>query len=192
MWPNGYGRAAYRERMDPTADDPPGSALRYGNPWADPPSERDPIRRARARLPAPVTVWTAGEREWAGLTVSSLMVVQGQPGRLVGLVGPDTDLAEAMEGTGAFVVHLLADRPEHRRLAQHFSGSLSADPELLQVEPSPHGPRLLAAPDQLDCRVSSHHPFGWSELVEAEIEEVRLGPPRSGLIWYRSEFHRCQ
>ena len=178
----------------------PGSSLHYGNPWADPSSERDPVRQARARLPAPVTVWTAGDGAgdgaWAGLTVSSVMVAQGEPGRLIGLIGPDTDLAEIVERKGVFVVHLLVDSPEHRRLAQHFAGTLSADPDLLRLEPSPHGPRLVAAPDQLACRVIRTSPCGWSQLIEADIEHVWLGArggPAStpGLVWYRGEFRGC-
>jgi flavin reductase (DIM6/NTAB) family NADH-FMN oxidoreductase RutF len=173
---------------------PPRSWLRYGNPWADPPDERDPVRQVRARLPAPVTIWTAGDAEWAGLTVSSLLLAQGEPGCLLGLIGPDTDLAETLERTGAFVVHLLADRPEHRRLAQHFAGTLGASPDLLEVDSSTHGPRLRSAPDQVACRLTSRRPCGWSELVEAAVEEVRLatGPPpsRSGLVWYRGAFRR--
>jgi hypothetical protein len=31
---------------------------------------------------------------------------------------------------------------------------LSANPELLDVEPSQHGPRLQRAPDQIACRTS--------------------------------------
>jgi 3-hydroxy-9,10-secoandrosta-1,3,5(10)-triene-9,17-dione monooxygenase reductase component len=169
---------------------PPGSSLRYGNPWADPLSERDPVRQARARLPAPVTVWTAGDVSWAGLTVSSVMVAQGEPGRLLGLIGPDTDLAEIIDHTGSFVVHLLVDRPEHRRLARHFAGTLDAAAGLLRTEASSHGPRLLAVPDQLACRVSRRAPSGWSQLVEAEIEDVRLTSPGSepGLLWCRGDF----
>jgi flavin reductase (DIM6/NTAB) family NADH-FMN oxidoreductase RutF len=188
-------RFAYLGRV-PSAEDPgpARSSLRYGNPWADPPSERDPVRQVRARLPAPVTVWTAGEEEWAGLTVSSLMLAQGEPGQLLGLIGPDTDLAETVARTGVFVVHLLADRPDHRRLAQHFAGTLSADPDLLQVDRSDHGPRLRRAPDQVACRLTSRRPCGWSELVEAAIEDVRWGatplPSRPGLLWYRGAFWR--
>jgi flavin reductase (DIM6/NTAB) family NADH-FMN oxidoreductase RutF len=153
------------------------------------------VRQVRARLPAPVTVWTAGpEDDWTGLTVSSLMVAQGEPGQLLGLIGPDTDLAETVTRTGVFVVHLLADRPEHRRLAQHFAGTLSADPDLLLADPSEHGPRLRGAPDQLGCRLNSRRPCGWSELVEAAIENVRWAttppPSRPGLLWYRGAFRR--
>jgi flavin reductase (DIM6/NTAB) family NADH-FMN oxidoreductase RutF len=116
------------------------------------------------------------------------VLAQGQPGRLIGLIGPDSDLADAIEETGAFVVHLLADRPDHRRLAQHFAGVLPADPGLLKVEPSALGPRLIAAPDQLACRASAWRAAGWSQLVEAEVAEVRLGPPSRPLLWYRGEF----
>ena len=173
--------------------DPPGSSVRYGNPWADPVSERDPVRRARARLPAPVTIWTAGQADWVGLTVSSVVVAQGEPGRLVGLIGPDTDLSEMIQRTGVFVVHLLADRPEHRRLAQHFAGTLTAPPDLLQTEPSTYGAKLLTATDRLACRVDRLSPFGWSQLVEAEITEVQLGgadatPATAALAWYRGDF----
>jgi 3-hydroxy-9,10-secoandrosta-1,3,5(10)-triene-9,17-dione monooxygenase reductase component len=171
---------------------PAGSTVRYGDPWADPPSERDPVRRARARVPAPVTVWTAGEAggSWAGLTVSSVLLAQGQPGRLIGLIGPDSELAEAIEQHDTFVVHLLADRPEHRRLAQHFAGALPADPALLEVEASTYGPRLLAVPDRLACRARDRRPVGWSNLVEAEVVEADLGPPGRPLVWYRGGFWR--
>jgi 3-hydroxy-9,10-secoandrosta-1,3,5(10)-triene-9,17-dione monooxygenase reductase component len=150
------------------------------------------VRQARARLPAPVTVWTAGDDEWAGLTVSSLMLAQGDPGQLLGLIGPVTDLADAVERTGAFVVHLLADRPEHRRIAQHFAGTLLAGPELLQVDRSAHGPRLQSVSDQLACRLTGRRPSGWSQLVEATIEDATWAtgapPPRGALLWYRGAF----
>jgi flavin reductase (DIM6/NTAB) family NADH-FMN oxidoreductase RutF len=119
-----------------------------------------------------------------------VLLAQGQPGRLIGLIGPDSDLAEAIEQRGTFIVHLLADRPEHRRLAQHFAGALPADPALLKVDASTYGPRLLAAPDQLACRVSDRRDAGWSQLIEAEVADIRLGPVSRPLLWYRGEFWR--
>jgi flavin reductase (DIM6/NTAB) family NADH-FMN oxidoreductase RutF len=143
-------------------------------------------------MPAPVTVWTSGDADsaWAGLTVSSVLLAQGEPGHLIGLIGPDSDVAEAIGDGGLFVVHLLIDRPDHRRLAQHFAGVLPADPNLLAVEASGHGPRLMAAPDQLACRAIASRAAGWSQLVEAEVADIRLGPPARPLVWYRGEFGR--
>jgi 3-hydroxy-9,10-secoandrosta-1,3,5(10)-triene-9,17-dione monooxygenase reductase component len=52
--------------------------------FAVPPGRRDPARRWRGRLVAPVTVWTAGHPpSGAGLTVSSVLVAEGQPVRLI-------------------------------------------------------------------------------------------------------------
>lgn len=190
------------------AGDSGGSSLHYGNPWADPEHMRDPVRRLRGRMPAPVTVWTAGgptggaaggtagalgppgPGEWAGLTVSSVLMAQGEPPRLAGLIGPDTDLADELQAAGAFVVHVLDDR--HRRLAQHFAGLLPAPDADLAAEATPHGPHLRAVDDRLDCRVQRCADFGWSLLVEAVIEESTLGTTATGpgLAWYRGQLHR--
>jgi 3-hydroxy-9,10-secoandrosta-1,3,5(10)-triene-9,17-dione monooxygenase reductase component len=170
---------------------PGGSSVHYGDPWADPEGSRDPVRRLRGRLPGGVTVWTAGDAsatQTTGITVSSLVMAQGDPPTLAGLVGPDTDFAEALEGSGVFVVHVLGD--DHRRIGQHFAGMLPAPPELLRVEPSPHGPVLAAVPDRIYCRSVSTEPFGWSLLVQAVVDGTEIGPPRPGLAWYRGDFSR--
>ncbi len=45
------------------------------HPFVTPPEQRDPARRLRGRLAAPVTILTAGrDRNRTGLTVSSLVV----------------------------------------------------------------------------------------------------------------------
>lgn len=173
------------------AGDTGGSSLHYGDPWSDPEEARDPVRRLRGRLPAGVTVWTAGASArggWTGLTVSSMVLAQGTPARLAGLIGPDSDLAETLEATGAFVVHVLDDR--HRRLAQHFAGVLPAAEADLAVADSPHGPVLAAVEDRLYCRVEERRPFGWSLLVAAAVEGTGVGPPAPGLAWHRGSFQR--
>jgi flavin reductase (DIM6/NTAB) family NADH-FMN oxidoreductase RutF len=199
---------ADRAYRGPVTGDSGGSSLHYGNPWADPEPARDPIRRVRGRLPAPITIWTAGgpggtgpadvgrtlglpgTGEWAGLTVSSVMLAQGEPARLAGLIGPDTDLADELQATGTFVVHVLNEH--HRRLAQHFAGILPAPDEDLSAEATPHGPHLRSVDDRLGCRVQRCSEFGWSLLVEAVIEEATLAPfgPGAGLAWYRGQLHR--
>lgn len=178
------------------SDEPPGGAsLRYGDPWASPIEARDPVRRLRGHLVLPVTVWMAGDGDATdevgpavGLTVSSVVVSQGAPPMLAGLVSPASDFADVLttSSSGRFVVHVLGSA--HRRLAQHFAGELPAPDELLATGRSPHGPVLEAVTDRVFCRMTDSRPFGWSLLVEAEVDESEVGDSGRGLAWYRGGF----
>jgi 3-hydroxy-9,10-secoandrosta-1,3,5(10)-triene-9,17-dione monooxygenase reductase component len=145
-------------------------------PFAVPPEARDPARRFRGRLVAPVTVWTAGQLPGgAGLTVSSVLVAEGQPAHLLGLIDPTSALWEAMQETRTFVVHVLA--VGNRSLAERFSeirppirGSFDG----LQVAASPWGPILSGSRPRAACRLAGSTPVGHGELVEGVIEELEL------------------
>ena len=67
------------------------------HPFAASGQPRRPLRRFRGRLPAPVTIWaTYTPRGPVGLTVSSVAVADGEPGEVVGLVDPASDLFDAV------------------------------------------------------------------------------------------------
>ena len=115
------------------------------HPFRDP--TPDPARQLRARLGGAVTLWTAGSSPRAGLTVSSLMVAGGDPGRVLALLDPDSDLRAELGSTGRGVVHLLGW--EHRQLAEAFAGQFPAPGgpfTLGEWEQTSHGPRLVSAP----------------------------------------------
>ncbi|MGD2061285.1 MAG: flavin reductase, partial [Acidimicrobiia bacterium] len=77
------------------------------NPFAEPPDRRDPARRFRGRLSSPVTIVTAGGgRDRTGLTISSLLVVEGEPAMVELVVGPTSDLWDAVAESGHFVIHI--------------------------------------------------------------------------------------
>ena len=79
------------------------------------------MRRFRGRMPSPVSVWTAeraGRR--AGWTVSSMLVADGEPAQVLGLVDEDSDLADLVTGGGPIAVSLLGGH--HRGLADAFAG----------------------------------------------------------------------
>jgi 3-hydroxy-9,10-secoandrosta-1,3,5(10)-triene-9,17-dione monooxygenase reductase component len=190
------------EELGPTPAPPPpasaalapeegGSALRYGNPWADPPSARDPLRRLRGHLALPVTVWLAdnGDHEPpVGLTVSSVLLSPGEPPMAAGLVTASSDLADVLGSPpGRFVVHVLG--AAHRRLAQHFAGDVPAPAPMLSVRHSAHGPLLDAVGDRVLCRVVAIRPFGWALLVEAEVDDVHVADAGKGLAWYHGAYH---
>jgi flavin reductase (DIM6/NTAB) family NADH-FMN oxidoreductase RutF len=123
-----------------------------------------------------------------GLTVSSVLASQGEPPFIAGLVTPTSDLADMLvHPSNAFVVHILS--AAHRRLAQHFAGDLAAPAELLVAESSFHGPLLAAVGDRLLCRTTSAKPFGWSLLIEAEIESAQVAQAGKGLAFYHGAYH---
>ena len=198
-----------RPNHEPMNEEPPaGASLHYGDPWASSVEARDPVRRLRGHLVLPVTIWTTGagngggpgdagelggelgDREMltAGLTVSSVVLSQGAPPMLAGLISPASDFADLLtaSASGRFVVQVLGS--PHRRLAQHFAGELPAPEELLTTRPSPYGPLLEAVSDRVFCRTTGHKPFGWSLLVEAEVEATEVGDAGKGLAWYRGAF----
>jgi 3-hydroxy-9,10-secoandrosta-1,3,5(10)-triene-9,17-dione monooxygenase reductase component len=145
-------------------------------PFAVPPERRDPARRLRGRLVAPVTVWTAGQPPGgAGLTVSSVLVAEGQPARLLGLIDPTSAFWEAMRATGAFVVHVLG--VGDRALAERFSEirpPIRGPFERLEVATSPWGPVLGGSRPQAACRLAGSAPVGYAELVQGVIEQLAL------------------
>lgn len=103
------------------------------HPFLPPESERSAVRRLRGRLAAPVTVWTAGaDGERAGLTVSSILVADGEPGYAVGVLDPLSELWDALRSSGAAVLNVLGW--QHRQLADAFG----------YVAPAPGGPFRLA------------------------------------------------
>ena len=162
------------------------------HPFLDPESERDPVRRFRGRLGGSVTLWTSGsDGDRAGLTVSSLMVAGGEPGRILGLLDPDSDLADTLAETGRAVVHLLGWR--HRDLADAFAGVAPAPGGAFRTgafEAGAWGPRLLDAPGWAAVSLESVEPVGWSSLVTCVIDEVHLEEDTAPLVHRRGRYLR--
>ena len=147
------------------------------HPFRDPDEDRRPVRRLRGRLTSPVTVWAArhaGTR--AGLTVSSVLVADGDPGRLIGLLDEESELWPVLAAERRAAVTLLG--PDDRQLADVFAG----------VAPSPGGPFRTGRwvdsdwgpvlPDHAwagAVLVGDARAVGWSLLVELEVQHVELG-----------------
>ena len=147
---------------------------RDADPFATPPEQRDPARRLRGRLTSPVTVWTAGGPDApAGLTVSSIMVAEGAPPCVAGIINPVSDLWDALRETRAFVVHVL-ERGQ-RDLAERFAGRTPSPGGLFRdvvVEHGEWGPVLTMVGNRARCRVTATQQIGYHELVLGTIEGV--------------------
>jgi len=160
------------------------------NPFADDPDSRDPVRRFRGRLSAPVTIFTSGDHAHrTGLTVSSLLVVEGESGLVEAVIGPTTDLWEAVAETGRFVVHVCDER--HRHLAEVFAGLRPSPGGIfagLPVGESEWGPIIDDLGDRAYCSFESRREVGYSGLVTGRIDWVEAGDLTNPLAYFRGNY----
>jgi len=162
------------------------------HPFLEPESDRDPVRRLRGRLGGSVTLWTSGdESDRVGLTVSSLMVAAGEPGRVLALVDPDSDLHDRLRDTGRAVVQLLGW--EDRALADAFAGTAPAPGgpfRMAEFEQTPWGPRLVGSTVWAGVSLESVAEAGWSTLVTCTVDEVTIGDDVPPLVHRRGRYLR--
>ena len=165
------------------------------HPFLEPEERRDPVRRLRGRLGGAVSLWTAGDlsdpRGCAGLTVSSLLVVPGEPARMLGLADPDSALADVLQRTGRWVVQLL--RWEHRDLADQFAGTAPAPGGLFRQAPfidTAWGPRLADATTWAGLALEEAVEVGWSLRVTGLVEDVHVGADEAPLEHRRGRYAR--
>ncbi len=184
------------------------------DPFATPEEARSPVRRLRGRLPAAVTLWTAVAPggEPAGLTVSSTLVVDGDPGRLLGLLDEESELWAAVSASRLFAVASLG--PADRQLADRFAGLMPAPGGVFRGyawRDTRYGPVPASTPAAgtpaageaatggaaeaatepatwAGCRLDGARPFGWGLLVEATIERIELGADSAPLVYYRGRY----
>lgn len=164
--------------------------IHSGHPFAE--AEPDPVRRFRGRLGAAVTLWTAGGPEArTGLTVTSLMVAGGEPGRVLALLDPDADLTRALETSERGVVQLLSWR--HRQLADAFAGTAPAPGGAFRTgdfTDTASGPRLVDADGWATVAVEDARDVGWSRLVTCTLDEVVVGDDAEPLMHRRGRWIR--
>lgn len=177
-------RPMYRVGMSP-------GEIHEDHPFRTPPELRDPVRRFRGRLAAPVTVVTAGTADApAGLTVSSLLVAEGEPSYVHFLAGHATDLWDAIQKTRSFVVHILEE--EHRELSDRFAlvrPSPGGPFAGLAVSQTEYGPELASLGNRAYCRYVGHHDDAHHALVHGVIEDIVLHDLRHPLQYFRGEYY---
>lgn len=163
-------------------------------PFADPPAARDVVRAFRGRLAAGVTLWTAaGERRPAGLTVSSVLVANGTPPRILALLDPLADLTDALRATGRAAVTVL-DR-EHVRLAEAFAGAGPAPGgpfRQASVTDTEWGPVPAGVGTWAGVRLEETAEVGWSLLVTCVLEHVVASGDGEPLVHHRGRYRRLR
>lgn len=161
--------------------------IHHSDPFATPEHARSPVRRLRGRLPAAVSLWTAVGP--VGLTVSSTLVADGDPGRVLGVVDEESELWAAVSVAERFAVTPLT--PADRQLADRFAGLMPAPGGLFRGSEwteTPYGPVPAGNETWAGCRLDATRPFGWGLLVEATIERIELGQDAAPLVYYRGRY----
>jgi 3-hydroxy-9,10-secoandrosta-1,3,5(10)-triene-9,17-dione monooxygenase reductase component len=167
----------------------PGAQIHSSDPFATPENDKSPVRRLRGRLAAAVTLWTAPGP--AGLTVSSMLVADGEPGRVLGLIDPESEFWDAVSVAGRFAVVPLGAGDQ--QLADRFAGLMPAPGGLFAGGDwldTDYGPVPGSAGTWAGCRLESNKTTGWALLVEAAIETVRLDDMPVPLMHFRGRYRR--
>jgi len=158
------------------------------HPFLPPPDDRYRVRRLRGRMPLPVSVWTTElDGRPVGWTVSSVLLADGDPGEVVGLLDEDSELADALQQTRTFAVNLLGW--SHRNLADAFAGVLPAPGGAFRLgdwADTSWGPVLAGATGWVGARLVDGElgHAGWSLLVRAAVEHVQVDAPADGILGY--------
>jgi flavin reductase (DIM6/NTAB) family NADH-FMN oxidoreductase RutF len=172
----------------------PQGRIHYEDPFATPAELREPARRLRGRLAAPVTVWTAGDPGAAtGLTVSSVLVAEGAPALLLGLISPTSDLWDTIRDTGKFVVHILDEGNEV--LAQRFAGTRPSPGGLfadMRKETTDWGPVLLDFGNRAMCSLQDGPEVGLHVMVKGAIDEIVLTDFDEPLVYFRGRYRSAR
>ena len=162
------------------------------HPFLPPEQDRNPLRRLRGRLASPVTVLTAGgPDDRAGLTVSSVLILDGEPGLVLAVIDPLSDLYDALTRSGRAVLNLLGRR--HQQLSDAFAFVAPAPGGLFRLgtwDETAWGPALSDAPAWAGCRRTEQpiRPAGWGVLVELAVEHTQIGPEDEPLVHHRGRY----
>ena len=171
---------------------PDNGGVHDDHPFETPPDQRDPARRFRGRLATPVTVVTSGSGDHVtGLTVSSLVVAEGDPSRIYFLLGSTTDLFYGLEETGKFVVHVLEEGDQ--AIADVFAG-LRPSPggrfADLNVEQSEWGPVLSDVKTRAYCTFEGGDEETFFIVAEGRVDKLELSDIEEPLVYFRGRYRK--
>ena len=139
-------------------------------------------------MTSPVSIWAAaGGASRAGWTLSSFLVVDGDPGEVMGVVDEESALADILPQSATVTVNLLGWG--QRALADAFAGVAPAPGgpfALADWEDTKWGPVLTNSLGWIGARLRQDPDrAGWGLLVRAMVERVEIqADPADELLCY--------
>lgn len=161
------------------------------DPFVAPVDQRDPAKRLRGRLAAPVTIWTTydGSGVPVGVTISSVIVVDGDRPSVVAIVQPLSEFWEAVGESGRFVLHVVDSGAQ--RVADTFAGRYpgadsSFPPDTIASE---WGPVLGRFPTRAYCTLAGVLLEGQPLVVRGLIDRLAVDEDAERpLVHYRGRY----
>jgi flavin reductase (DIM6/NTAB) family NADH-FMN oxidoreductase RutF len=117
-----------------------------------------------------------------------VLVEEGDPPLVFGLVAPDAAFWDAVRVSKRFVVHVL-DLTQ-ARLADQFALRYPGDPfDEISSANSEHGPVLRDTTTHAACSLAGYLDGAYSLIIRGSIEDTQLDPnPKRPLIHYRGRY----
>ncbi|WP_426959894.1 flavin reductase [Muricoccus radiodurans] len=156
------------------------------------PSQQE-FRDAMARLGAAVTVVTTdGPAGRSGFTASAVCSVTDSPPTLLVCMNRGSRQNPIVKANGVLCVNVLA--ADQEALSNLFAGRTGADLADRFATADWHtlatgAPALSGAVAAMDCVVEEVLEKGTHSVLFARVSAIRLGEPRSALIWFSREYH---
>jgi flavin reductase (DIM6/NTAB) family NADH-FMN oxidoreductase RutF len=123
--------------------------------------------------------------------MSSVLVADGEPAQMLGLLKDTTDLFDVIERTRRFVVHVLPDGES--ALADVFAG-LRPNPggpfAGLDLVDSEWGPVITRIADRAYCSLVDTIEAGYHRLARADIDSVEFGELDAPLVYFRGRYRK--
>lgn len=158
------------------------------HPFQPPDQDKNTVRRLRGRLAAPVTIVATGAgTARAGLTVSSVVLIDGDPGRVAIWIDPDSTLGETLVPGSRATINLLEPGDEY--LAEAFAGTAPAPGGVFTLgtwADSDWGPRLVGR-SWCGVTVDDLRESGYAHEVGGPIDHLDL-EGSGGLLHLRGRY----
>ncbi len=151
------------------------------------------FRNGMAMLSGAVNViTTAGPEGLAGFTATAVCSVTDQPPTLLVCMNRSSYAHRFFTGNGVLCVNLLGG--DQQALSGLFADRNVTMEERFVRTPwqalATGSPALTDALVNFDCRIAQTHDIGSHSIFYCEVERVRQGDLRAGLVYFNRNYHR--
>lgn len=125
----------------------------------------------------------------AGLTASSVTLVDGEPWQVVAVISDTSDFYDMVDSSQSFLIHCL--ETNDRALADRVAGLAPAPGGMfrdLGLVDTPWGPRIEGLDSWLGAAGATMSPVGNQYLLIGDVAHVEVHDMTDPLVYYRGRY----